>query len=92
MKKLEFDIEKYKKPTARDERDEQIQNFFNKQCIMIRDRKTKALRLATKSDLAKVLMYCPTKDLYPFFKECEGARSFSRYFWWSVKHKPDRRV
>lgn len=94
MKRIEFKKEYIKQDdsltarnTVRSERDEQISRFFDKQSIMVRDKKTKELRLATKVDLALILRHCPTTDLHPFFKQCEEARSFSRYFWWSVKRK-----
>ena len=27
------------------------------------------------------------QDLYTFFKECERARDFSSFWWWSIKQK-----
>jgi hypothetical protein len=77
-------LEKRTAASIRSERDELIQNFLG-HGIKLRDPKTKELRPATAAELAIILRHCPTKDLYPFFRECEGARSFSRFFWWSVK-------
>lgn len=39
----------------------------------------------THPRLAKALQGVPTGDLYPFYKQCEAARHFSRFFWWSLK-------
>jgi hypothetical protein len=37
--------------------------------------------------LSAILSHIPTDELYPFFRQCEGANSFSRFFWWSLKPK-----
>lgn len=72
-------------PTIRSERDEQIQNFAGRGVIGLRDRTTKELRQATAGEIALLPEDCPTRALYPFYREYERARSFSRYFWWAVK-------
>ena len=41
----------------------------------------------THGRLAKALQGVPTGDLYPFYKQCDQARHFSRFFWWSLKPK-----
>lgn len=35
--------------------------------------------------LAKKLEGVPTDDLYAFYKECERAHSFSRWFWYKLR-------
>ncbi len=37
--------------------------------------------------LAAMFKGVPTGDLYPFFKDCERANDFSRFFWWSFKER-----
>lgn len=39
----------------------------------------------TYSRLASLLQYVPDADLYPFFKQCEQARHFSKFFWYKLK-------
>lgn len=46
------------------------------------------LRDVTAQDLGVLLSHIPTADLYAFRRQCEKARSFSRYFWWALKPKP----
>lgn len=64
-----------------------IKLFHDKRAIKLPDRKTRELRLATAKELAVLLGHTPTEDLEPFYKECQRARSFSRYFWWAMKNK-----
>lgn len=71
----------------RSERDEQIERFYQRRCINVRDAKTKKLRLASRGELALILKDCPTEDLHAFYRQCEAARSFPRWFWYSVKRK-----
>jgi len=83
-----LDMSRYQRPAGpniRSERDEMVQKFVDKRVIKIHDRTTKQLRLATAGEIALLLKDCPTADLYAFFRECEEARSFSRFFWWAVK-------
>ncbi len=58
-------------------RDEGIKRFHDTKRINIRDKDTKELRLANSAELALILRNCPTPDLYPFYKECDRANSFS---------------
>lgn len=78
-------LKRYATPTVRSERDELIARFVAHGSINIRDRKTKELKPATAKDIAMLLLHVPTTDLYPFYKSCLNARSFSRFFWWSIK-------
>ena len=47
-------------------------------------------RPMSHSRLGKVLERIPTGDLYAFYRKCDGAKNFSRYFWWALKPKPDQ--
>jgi hypothetical protein len=78
---------KFKQPALfKSERAEIPSNFLG-HGIMLKDRKTKELRDATGHDIAILFGHVPTGDLHAFFKQCEGARSFSRVFWWAIKPK-----
>lgn len=35
--------------------------------------------------VAMMLAHVPTDDLYPFYKDCERAKTFSAYFHWALK-------
>lgn len=78
---------RYTAPTARSERDSLIQLFVDRKAIHIRDRASKELRPATAREIAVKLSHIPTGDLYAFYKQCDRARSFSRYFYWALKPK-----
>lgn len=67
------------------ERDELIRNFDGK--VQLKDKKTKELRNATLSEIALILRYCPTNQLYAFYNDCSKAKTFGKFFWWSVKKK-----
>jgi hypothetical protein len=69
----------------RGKRDEAIQLFVGKGIKVWADRKKSALRDATAADIARKVALIPTDDLYAFYKQCEQARSFSRYFEWALK-------
>ena len=71
----------------RSERDEQIAKFYDRKCIKMYKGKPKKLALLDKKELALLLRHCPTEDLFPFYQQCDRARDFSRFFWWSVKRK-----
>lgn len=91
MQHLSFKLEKYRLPQLekingpRSERDEQIGGFLNRG---IKVGRVAHLRDVTAQDLGVLLSHIPTADLYAFRRQCEKARSFSRYFWWALKPKP----
>jgi hypothetical protein len=68
----------------RSERDELLSKFLSHD-LKLRDHKTKQLRPITDRELAIKLSHIPTGDLHAFYKQCENARSFGRYFWWALK-------
>ena len=37
--------------------------------------------------LATMLAHIPTDQLYPFYQDCERAKSFTAYFHWSIKNQ-----
>jgi hypothetical protein len=63
-----------------------VQKFYEK-CIQIRDRKTKELRRATLAEIAILIRKIKTPDLYEFYRECERANHFAKYFWWALRNK-----
>lgn len=75
----------YPQPTTfKSERAELLSKFLGHD---IKIRRAGKLIDASGHDLAIMLGHVPTSDLYPFFRQCEQARSFSRYFWWALKPK-----
>lgn len=69
---------------VRSEREELIGLFVGKG---IRVRAGKGFRDATARDITFMLVEKPTRDLHAFYKQCQQARSFPRYFYWALKHK-----
>jgi len=68
---------------ASSDRAERLSHFMNRG-IQVRDRKG-GYRDATDKEIAIMLSHVPTEDLYAFRRQCEGARSFSRFFHWALK-------
>jgi hypothetical protein len=80
-------VEKFQQPPLfKSQRDELIAKFLG-QGIQLTDRKTKQLRPVIDRELVFILGHIPTADLHAFYRQCEGARSFGRYFWWAIKPK-----
>lgn len=73
------------KNLPRNERDEQLELFLAR---LNAARITDGIPKMTYGRLVKALEGIPTGDLYAFYKQCDGARNFSRFFWWSLKPKP----
>lgn len=63
----------------------EIIGLFLDHGIQIRDRRTKLLRPVEARELGVLLSHIPSADLYAFYRQCERARSFSRYFWWAIR-------
>jgi len=72
-----------KKPGApRGRREELIQSFM----LPINEaRKRDGFEPLSQPAMAKKLKHI--EDLYPFYNECQRARSFSRFFWWALENK-----
>ena len=79
-------LEKYLQPTQKplfqSERAELIDRFVQRLNQARVGTKYKPL---TPRAVAVWLSYIPTEELYPFFRKCENAKSFSKLFWWHVK-------
>lgn len=72
------------KGLPRNEREEMLELFMAKlNAARIKDGFSKL----SYGRLAKALQGVPTADLYAFYRQCEQAKSFSRYFWWALKPK-----
>lgn len=70
------------RPKPRNEREEQLDRFL----VRINASRAAAnLRPFTYSRLAHMLQGIPTADLHGFYVQCDRARSFSRFFHWSLK-------
>ena len=41
----------------------------------------------TGKDLGMLMSYIKTEDLYDFYKQCEAANSFSKFWWYTIKPK-----
>jgi hypothetical protein len=74
-------------PKLRGPRDEGIQRFVDRKCIKVRDRKTKELRLATPTEIAKRLGFVKTDELHILYQKCDRADEFSKMFWFYVNPK-----
>lgn len=71
-----------KKP--RNEREEIVSKFLAELNF---DRQRHGFRAYTYARMATLLQGVPTADLYPFFKKCEKANSFGKFFHWSLDPK-----
>jgi hypothetical protein len=92
LKKLEIPpefLEKFrprarKKGEPRSEREELLGVFLAK---LNAQRIADGFPKLTYGRLARVLQHVPTEDLYAFYRQCDAARHFGKFFWWSLKPK-----
>lgn len=66
------------------ERQELLQQFLDK---LNDHRKQDNFPPLTGKALAMKLSHIPTSDLWAFYRLCEGANHFSKFFWYSLKAK-----
>lgn len=43
----------------------------------------------TMPRMGRLLVAIPTQDLYYLKSVCDGAKDFSKKFWWEIKPKPE---
>jgi hypothetical protein len=80
-------LEKFNQRTIglpRNGREEMVEKF---RAALNCSRAAAGYRPFSYSRLAGMLQHIPTDDLYAFYRQCEGARSFSAYFHWALKPK-----
>lgn len=84
MQKIQFDVTKYQQPTtkATSERAEILEKFLNR---LNPGRVQAGYKPYTPARLGMMLAHVPTKDLYPFYRECESAQHFSKLFHWKLR-------
>lgn len=68
----------------RNEREEMTQKFLD---TLNTRRVAEGFKPYTYARMATLLQGIPTGDLFAFYRQCEGARSFSRMFHWALKPK-----
>ena len=74
-------------PTFQSERAELIQKFLNK---LNPPRLEVGLKPLNVVFISTILSYSNLKsphDIYAFYRKCEAAKSFSKYFWWALTVK-----
>lgn len=72
------------KGKPRNEREELMEQFLEQ---LNPSRLQIGLSKMSHGRLAKIFEKVPTSDLYPFLNNCKKSKTFSGYFWWSVKGK-----
>jgi len=79
-----FSMDRFQKPTtkANSERAEMLEKFLTK---MNPDRIASGYKPITPARIGVMLAHVPTSDLFPFFKECEQAKSFGALFHWKLR-------
>ncbi len=78
-----YKIKVQKGGVPRTQREELIEKFRTKLNEARVGTKFKPLsHVAVKNKLCHITK---EHELYAFYKDCEGAKSFTRYFWWSLK-------
>ena len=70
------------KTNFRSERDEQLTLFYEK---INADRE--GFKPVSYPRLAKLLEHLPTNEMYTFYRNCERANHFQKYFWYKLKNK-----
>jgi hypothetical protein len=69
-------------PSFKSERAELISRFLGKGIMVFKSGK---LVEADARTIAFKLSHIPTEDLHAFHEQCSRAKSFSKYFYWSLK-------
>ena len=64
------------------QRAELIEKFLER---VTATRQANGFRAISPARMGKMLAHIPTDQLYPFYRDCERARSFTAYFHWSLK-------
>lgn len=84
MKTISFDLERYTKPTtkANSERAELLEKFLNR---LNPPRVEAGYKPLSAARLGMMLAHVPTEDLYPFYRECEQAKSFGKLFHYKLR-------
>lgn len=75
------------KSTIKNERQDLLKMFLDVKIDGITVRKGSKFVPIDASTLAFKLSHIPTSDLYAFYKQCENAKHFGKYFWWALKPK-----
>lgn len=70
--------------SPRSEREELLSKFLDR---LNAERAGTTFKPLQARSLGVKLAHIPTGDLWAFYRQCEAARSFSRYFWWAIKPK-----
>lgn len=84
IKYRELEKLRVKKGSPRNEREEQIDNFF---AAINRQRQEDGYTRISYGRLLKMFEKVPTQDLYPFFKRCQEYGNFNKAFFGSFKKK-----
>lgn len=67
------------------ERQNLLKMFLDVKVDGIMVRKGSTFVPISPSRLGFALSHIPTEDLYAFYKQCENAKHFGKYFWWALK-------
>ena len=64
------------------QRSEMIEKFLKR---INPDRERGGYKPLTPAALNRMISHISTDQLYPFYKDCERANHFSKYFFWSIR-------
>lgn len=84
MEKLSFDLARYNTPTtkANNQRAELVEKFLQR---LNPGREQAGFKPYTPARLGMMLAHIPTEDLYPFYRQCEQAKHFSKFFHYKLR-------
>ena len=82
MQETLFDINRFEIKRGGSQRGEMIDRFLEK---LNPPRRASGYKELTPAGLNRLISHIPTEQLYPFFRDCERARNFSKYFFWSIR-------
>lgn len=81
-KKVSFNLGRFEIKKGGSERSELLEKFLTRLNNARVGTKYKPLTLI---GLNRLIRHIPTSQLYPFYKDCERAKNFSAYFFWSIR-------
>jgi hypothetical protein len=79
-------------PGAKKDRSTERGEWLEKFCKRLNPGRVGKMKPLTMARMGFLLQGVPTSDLHAFWKQCESAKSFDKYFWYSVnpkKHQKD---
>ena len=82
MATIKMDMSRFQIKKGGSERGEQLDKFLER---LNPARIQAGYKPLNHARLGMMLAHIPTDDLHAFYRQCETANNFSKFFWWSLR-------